>query len=87
MKEEKIPDLDLTPLAEEWFEEQFEQFVQSEEIRIKHITFDVKEFTTFVIDHVYRYQYDRQWGTVTINTARIVKYDDRSIRKFRKRTL
>ena len=87
MKKVEIPTLNLTPLAEEWFVEQFEQFVQGDEKRIKHITFDVKEFTAFVINHVYQYQYDRQWGTVTINTARIVKYDDRSIRKFRKRTL
>lgn len=87
MREEKIKDLDLTPLAEEWFVLHFGEFVNDDEKMRSHIEFDVKAFTRFVINHVYEYQYDRQWGEVTIHTARIVHYDDRSIRKFRKRTL
>ena len=51
MKEE-ILDLNLNPLAEEWFVNQFDGFINGDEKRIKHITFDVKEFTAFVINHV-----------------------------------
>ena len=87
MKQEKIQDFDLNPIAEDWFVEQFEQFVQGDEKRVAHFRFDVKAYTAFVITHVYEYQYNRQWGTVTSNTANIVNYDARSIRKFRKRTL
>ena len=82
-----MKELDLTPLAEEWFVLQFGEFINNDEKKRAHIHFDVKAFTRFVINHVYEYQYDRQWGEVTIHTARIVHYDDRSIRKFRKRTL
>ena len=87
MKEEKIQDFDLTPLAEQWFVLHFNQFVNDDEERRDHIYFDVKAFTRFVISHIYEYQYSRQWGAVTIHTAKIVHYDDRSIRKFRNRTL
>lgn len=84
MKEEKIPDYDLTPLAEDWFVEQFEQFVQGNEKRITHFKFDVRAFLRFVLRFVLDYQLKRQWGTVTIITAKMLNYDDRSIRKFRK---
>ena len=57
------------------------------EKRITYISFDVKRFIRFVINFVYEYQYKRQWGAVTTHTARIVGYDERSIRKFRRRTL
>jgi hypothetical protein len=78
-----MKDLDLTPLAEEWFAEQFASFVMDDERRLKYISFDVKVFSRFVINYVYDYQNKRQWGAVTCNTARIVNYDDRSIRKIR----
>ena len=87
MKQEKIQDLDLTPLAEEWFATQFGQFVDGKAERITYISFDVKRFIRFVINFVYEYQYKRKWGAVTTHTARIVGYDERSIRKFRRRTL
>ena len=87
MRKEKIADLNLTPLAQEWFVLRFGDFVNDDEKMRAHISFDVKAFTRFVINHVYEYQYDRQWGEVTIHTAKIVGYDDRSIRKFRKRNL
>lgn len=87
MREDKIQDLDLTPLTEEWFVLRFGEFVNNDEKRRSHVYFDVKAFTRFVINHVYEYQYRRQWGEVTIHTARIVGYDDRSIRKFRNRNL
>ena len=84
MKEEKIPDFDLTPIAEDWFVNQFDGFVQGEEKRITHFEFDVRAFLRFVIRFVLDYQFKRQWGTVTIITSKMLHYDDRSIRKFRK---
>lgn len=85
MKEEKIQDFDLTPIAEDWFVEQFEQYVQGKEERVSHFKFDIRSFLRFVIRFVLDYQIMRQWGNITITTARMCGYDDRSIRKFRKR--
>lgn len=82
---EIIPDLDLTPIAKEWFIEQFEQFVQGNEKKVTHFNFDLRDFLRFVIRYVLDYQLMRQWGNITITTARMLGYEDRSIRKFRKR--
>ena len=50
-----MKDLDLTPLAEEWFAEQFASFVMDDERRLKYISFDVKVFSRFVRMRVLQY--------------------------------
>lgn len=74
---------DLTPLAERWFRELFNAFVNNQPEALDYITFDVRAFISHVIMYVYEYQRKRQWGNITIHTSHIVRYEDRSIRKIR----
>ena len=74
---------DLTQLAQQWFSELFDAFVDNQPESLDYIIFDIRVFTRFVIRYVYDYQLKHQWANITIHTSHIVRYDDRSIRKIR----
>ena len=75
----------LTPLAEEWFAEQFALFVGEEPEKRDVFDFDVREFGQFVVRHVYDYQVKRKWEHVAHKTAFMLNYEQRSVNKIIKK--
>lgn len=75
----------LTPLAEEWFAEQFALFVGEEPEKRDVFDFDVREFGQFVVRHVYDYQAKRKWEHVAHKTAFMLNYEQRSVNKIIKK--
>ena len=60
MKEEKIEDFDLTPLALQWVEEQFLVYVGDEPKRAEHFRFNSRElgheFAKFVHSYLLKHE-------------------------------
>ena len=77
--------LDLTPLAKEWFVNQFIAFVDGDVERVDHFTFDVRDFTLFVITFVYDYLHDRHFRHATRDTGYALNYEPRSVNKIIKK--
>lgn len=76
---------DLTPLAKQWFIEQFAQFLGENPDKRDFFDFDVRDFCQFVVLHVYDYQDDRKWGHVAHKTAFMLNYEQRSVNKIIKK--
>ena len=76
---------DLTPLAKEWFSEQFAQFIGEDPVKRDFFDFDVRDFCQFVVLHVYDYQDTRKWKHVAHNTAMMLWYEQRSVNKIIKK--
>ena len=77
--------LDLTPLAKQWFIEQFAQFIGTNPEKRDNFDFDVRDFCQFVILYVYDYQDDREWKHVAHKTAFMLNYEQRSVNKIIKK--
>ena len=77
--------LELTPLAKEWFAEQFAQFIGEDPVKRDFFDFDVRDFCQFVVMHVYDYQDERHWPHVAHKTAFMLWYEQRSVNKIIKK--
>jgi len=77
--------LNLTPLAKQWFMEQYAQFIGEDPGKRDFFYFDVRDFCQFVVQHVYDYQNDRQWKHVAHQTAFMLNYEQRSVNKIIKK--
>ena len=77
--------LNLTPLAKEWFKEQFALFIGEDSDKRDFFDFDVRDFCRFVILYVYDYQNERAWHHVAHNTALMLRYEQRSVNKILKK--
>lgn len=71
----------LTPLAKEWFVNQFIAFVDGNVERVHHFTFDVRDFALFVITFVYDYLHERHFRHATRDTGYALNYEPRSENK------
>lgn len=76
---------DLTPLAKEWFDEQFAQFIGEDPEKRDFFDFDVRDFCQYVILRVYDYQDEREWKHVAHKTAFMLNYEQRSVNKIIKK--
>ena len=61
------------------------EIVGENQENIQTIKFDMKEVKEQIFRLFYDYQVVRNWPHVAANTAEILGYDERSIRKYRKR--
>lgn len=52
----------LTPLAEEWFTAQFDALVENKQDNARHVEFDVRAFTRFVIHYINDYHARHNWS-------------------------
>ena len=77
--------LELTPLAKQWFVEQFAQFIGENPERRDDFYFDVRDFCKSLILYVYDYQDDREWQHVAHKTAFMLNYEQRSVNKIIKK--
>jgi len=76
-----MKELDLTPLAKEWFVKQFTAFVGDDVEKVNHFTFDVRDFVLFVVTYVYDYLHDRYFRHATRDTGYALHYEPRSVNK------
>ena len=76
---------DLTPLAKEWFVEQFAQFIGEDPVKRDFFDCDVRDFCQFVVLYVYDYQDERKWKHVAHKTAFMLNYEQRSVNKIIKK--
>lgn len=60
---------DLTQLAQQWFSELFDAFVDNRPGMLNHITFDVRDFISRIIMNVYEYQRKQQLKTSPIKSV------------------
>ena len=73
--------LDLTPLAKQWFVENFVTFVNEDVTKVDHFTFDVRDFARFVVSFVYDYLHDRHFRHAARDTGYALNYEPRSVNK------
>jgi len=76
-----MKDLDLTPLAKEWFVSQFISFVGDDVTKVDHFHFDVRDFVLFVVTFVYDFLHDRHFRHATRDTGYALHYEPRSVNK------
>lgn len=69
----------LTPLAEEWFTAQFDALVENKQDNARHVEFDVRAFTRFVIHYINDYHARHNWSQEVQKTPSIVHYQERQI--------
>lgn len=69
----------LTPLAQEWFVAQFDALVDNKQDNARHVEFDVRAFTRFVIHYINDYHARHNWSQEVQKTASIVHYQERQI--------
>ena len=77
--------LNLTPHAKQWFDEQFAQFIGEDPEKRDDFYFDVRDFCQHVVLRVYDYQDDREWKHVAHKTAFMLNYEQRSVNKIIKK--
>lgn len=80
-----MKELNLTPLAKEWFVNQFTDFVGDDVEKVDHFTFDVRDFVLFVVTFVYDYLHDRHFRHATRDTGYALNYEPRSVNKIIKK--
>lgn len=73
--------LDLTPLAKEWFVNQFIAFVGDDVEKVNHFSFDVRDFILFVVTFIYDFLHDRHFRHATRDTGYALHYEPRSVNK------
>ena len=76
-----MKELDLTPLAKEWFVTQFISFVGDDVTKVDHFHFDVRDFALFVVTFVYDFLHDRHFRHATRDTGYALHYEPRSVNK------
>ena len=76
-----MKELDLTPLAKEWFVTQFISFVGDDVTKVDHFHFDVRDFVLFVVTFVYDFLHDRHFRHATRDTGYALHYEPRSVNK------
>lgn len=80
-----MKELNLTPLAKEWFVDQFSAFAGDDVEKVDHFTFDVRDFVLFVVTFVYDYLHDRHFRHATRDTGYALNYEPRSVNKIIKK--
>lgn len=80
-----MKELDLTPLAKEWFVTQFISFVGDDVTKVDHFHFDVRDFVLFVVTFVYDFLHDRHFRHATRDTGYALNYEPRSVNKIIKK--
>ena len=76
-----MKELNLTPLAKEWFVNQFIAFVGEDVEKVDHFHFDVRDFAQFVVTFVYDYLHNRHFRHATRDTGYALHYEPRSVHK------
>lgn len=76
-----MKNLDLTPLAKEWFVAQFNAFVDDDVEKVDHFHFDARDFVLFVVTFVYDFLHDRHFRHATRDTGYALHYEPRSVNK------